>query len=126
MKKAIKVSGGTRVEVSPINTLNDLAEVAAKFAEIKQTDGAESVCDLAICVGDLSYSVMSGEDTAEQYAEEVADVLIATMVIAANRGITGDQISEAIRSRIAAQTGDVVANAITGMMSSRGMKPLTV
>jgi hypothetical protein len=52
MKKAIKVSGGTRVEVSPIHTLSDLAEVAAKFAEIKQTDGAESVCTLAICVGD--------------------------------------------------------------------------
>lgn len=117
----VTVTGGNTVSISDVNTIDELAAVTRKFARLIDAEAAPTICHLATCVGDLSASVLSQKGSDEDFAEEVADVLIATMVVAANRSLEGFQIREAIVCRLTQQSDDAVNSTVRKALEVVGL-----
>lgn len=117
----IRVAGGSVVSIDPIRSIADLAVISRKFGRIVEADPAGTAMKLTTCVGDLVASIQMGQDTNEDFAEEVADTLLAVFVVAANRGIGADEISVALRNRIGEQTNKAINESVQRMLAERGL-----
>lgn len=115
----IHAVGQTSVHIEPIATLDDLCVVTKKFAGIIDSSDFKSVVNLASATGELSRSVATGND--EQILGEVADALIATLVIAANFGFDSAEIGEALNARMSAQATREITASVKEMLMGRGM-----
>jgi phosphoribosyl-ATP pyrophosphohydrolase len=116
----INLNVGHNVTIHPIETLDELTTLAYKFKNLVQAEPTATVCKLATSVGDLSASVLMGGDTTDEFAEEVADVVIAAFVAAANYGVNNEELKEALRKRIEKQSNQGVKDAFNSMMERRG------
>lgn len=116
----IRVTGLSNVAVDPVATIDDLAVVTRKFGRIVQADMAGAALKLSTATGDLIASVQGG-DTREGFAEEVADVVIAAFVVAAERGLNTRDIKVALQERLRKQSSDAVADSVRKMLAERGL-----
>lgn len=116
----IRVTGLSNVAVDPVATIDDLAVVTRKFGRIVQADMAGAALKLTTATGDLIASVQGG-DTREGFAEEVADVVIAAFVVAAERGLDARDIKVALQERLRKQSSDAVADSVRKMLAERGL-----
>jgi len=119
----IRVAGASSVSVSvdPVATIDDLAIISRKFGRLVEADLPGASLKLTTCVGDLIASV-SEDFGREDFAEEVADVLIATFVVAAQRGLDSDDIIEALNARLRQQSSEAVSKFVQNMLAQRGFQ----
>lgn len=117
----IRVNGMSYVAVDPVATIDDLAVVTRKFGRIVQADMAGAALKLTTATGDLVASVQGG-DTREGFAEEVADVVIAAFVIAAERGLDARDLKLALQERLREQSSKAVTESVRNMLAERGLR----
>lgn len=117
----IRVVGASGVRIDPVATIEDLSIITGKFARVVEADDSGTVMRLVTAVGDLTASIQQQRDTTEEFADEVADVLIATFVAAGNYGLNGDDICEALNRRLTVQTSEAIATSVTNMLKERGL-----
>lgn len=120
----IRVSGAHRVSIDPINSIAELTVIAGKFARIVDAEPAATVCKLSTAVGDLSASVLNGSDTTDEFAEEVAGVMVAAAVAAHNYGVTAEQLCEALRRNIAHDASKAITEHMNAALTQRGMSSM--
>jgi len=113
----IKMTGVNSVIVDPIATIQDLAIIAAKFSRLVEADSTGAVAQLSIATGTLAYVVQNEE---ENVANQVADVLIAAMVVAATKGVNGDEVIDALQDRLTKKSGEAVNSVISDALAKRG------
>lgn len=113
----IKMTGVNSVIVDPISTIEDLAVIATKFAKLADADPTGSIAQLSIAVGDLANAVQTRAEDAD---DEVADVLIAAMVVATTMGVTGEGLVQALQHRLTRKSSEVVNAVIKDALASRG------
>lgn len=117
----IRVAGASSVSVDPVATIDDLAIISRKFGRLVEADLPGASLKLTTCVGDLIASV-SEDFGREDFAEEVADVLIATFVVATQRGLDSDDIIEALNARLRQQSSEAVSKSVQNMLAQRGFQ----
>lgn len=117
----IRVSGMSSVSVDPVATIDDLAAIARKFGRLVEADLPGAALKLTTATGDLMASI-SQDFGREDFAEEVADVLIATFVVAAARGLDADDIKSALNARLRTQSSEAVAKSVSSMLARRGFQ----
>lgn len=117
----IRVAGLSNVSVDPVVTIDDLAAVCRKFGRIVDADLPGAALKLTTATGGLIASVSQGDDR-EAFAEEVADVLIATFVVAAERGLDADDIKAALQARLREQSSKAVADCVRNTLAARGLQ----
>lgn len=117
----IRVAGLSNVSVDPVATIDDLAAVCRKFGRLVDADLPGAALKLTTATGDLIASVSQADDR-ESFAEEVADVLIATFVVAAERGLDADDIKAALQSRLREQSSKAVADCVRNTLAARGLQ----
>lgn len=115
----IRINANTGVSIDPIHSIHDLALVTAKFGKLVAADAPGSVMRLTTAVGDLTASVQDGGFGNFDMAEEVADVLIATMVVAASQGINGELLRQVIITRLGEQAQTVISTQFKAMLDQR-------
>lgn len=116
----IRVAGLSNVTVDPVATIDDLAVVTRKFGRIVQADLPGAALKLSTATGDLIASVLGG-DSREGFAEEVADVVIAAFVVAAERDLNASDLKLALRERLREQSSKAVADSVRNMLAERGL-----
>jgi len=104
----IRINANTGVVIDPIHSFNDLAVISGKFAKLVDADKPGSVMRLTTAVGDLTASVQDG-DTTIGMAEEVADVVIAAMVVAAQHNVCGELLRRVVMDRMGKQAQEVIS-----------------
>lgn len=117
----IRVAGMSSVSVDPVSSIDDLAAISRKFGRLVEADLPGASLKLTTCVGDLIASV-SEDFGREDFAEEVADVLIATFVVAAQRGLDADDIKDALNARLRQQSSEAVSKSVQAMLAQRGFQ----
>ena len=117
----IRVAGTSSVSVDPVATIDDLVIISRKFGRLVEADLPGASLKLTTCVGDLIASV-SEDFGREDFAEEVADVLIATFVVATQRGLDSDDIIEALKARLRQQSSEAVSKSVQNMLAQRGFQ----
>lgn len=115
----ICVTGMSAISVDPVATIDDLTVISGKLGHLVEADLPGAALKLDAATGDLIASV-SDDFSAEVFADEVADVLIATFVVATQRGLSADEIKGALNARLREQAGDAVAASIQNMLAARG------
>lgn len=118
----IQIETNTAVSVEEVETLDQLTAIAYKFKNLMKAGDAETLAHLMTNVGDLSASVQAANDSPEDFADEVADVIITTFVVAANYGLRSEDIKKAIVRRIAEQSSDAVGDMLNKILTDRGFK----
>lgn len=113
----IKMTGVSSVTVDPVADIQDLAVVTTKFAKLVDADSSGAIAQLSIAVGGLAQAVQASIEDAE---DEVADVLIATMVVATTMGVTGDDIVAALQRGLTRKSSEAVSAVIKGALAERG------
>lgn len=113
----IKMTSLNPVIVDPISTIEDLAVIATKFAKLADADPTGSIAQLSIAAGRLANAVQCGAEDAD---DDVADVLIAAMVVATTMGTTGEGLVEALQRRLTRQASEAVNSVIEGALRQRG------
>lgn len=117
----IRVDGASSVSVDPVATIDDLTAISRKFGRLVEADLPGASLKLTTCVGDLIASV-SEDFGREDFAEEVADVLIATFVVATQRGLDSDDIIAALNARLRQQSSEAVSKSVQAMLAQRGLQ----
>ena len=117
----IRVAGASSVSVDPVATIDDLTAISRKFGRLVEADLPGASLKLTTCVGDLIASV-SEDFGREDFAEEVADVLIATFVVATQRGLDSDDIIAALNARLRQQSSEAVSKSVQAMLAQRGFQ----
>lgn len=117
----IRVAGASSVSVDPVATIDDLTAISRKFGRLVEADLRRASLKLTTCVGDLIASV-SEDFGREDFAEEVADVLIATFVVATQRGLDSDDIIAALNARLRQQSSEAVSKSVQAMLAQRGFQ----
>ena len=120
MNMQIRVMGGSVTGVSSPVTLDEALQLSGRFGRIIQAEKAKSVATLTTAVGDLSASVINGDDH-NGYAHEVANVLLHTLIIAADVGVDMAEVREEMRNIISAGTNSAITNIIQAEMLNRGL-----
>lgn len=119
-KPSIVISAGTVISVDEAHTLEQLSQVSGRLATLLQDDEMVSLAKLMTATGDLSASVVDGADDQDEFADELADVVIHTMILAHNRGIEGPMLRHAIQRRMSDLASAGVGEIITDVMNDRG------
>lgn len=117
----IRVNGMSSVAVDPVVTIDDLAAITRKFGRLVNADLSGASLKLTTATGDLIASV-SENFGIDDFADEVADVLIATFVVAAQRGLDADDIKMALNGRLRQQSSEAVANCVRNTLAARGLQ----
>lgn len=117
----IRVTGLSSVAVDPVVTIDDLAAVCRKFGRLVEADLPGAALKLTTATGDLIASV-SKNFGIDDFADEVADVLIAVFVVAAQRGLDADDIKMALNGRLCQQSSEVVASCVRNTLAARGLQ----
>lgn len=117
----IRVDGASSVSVDTVATIDDLTTISRKFGRLVEADLPGASLKLTTCVGDLIASV-SEDFGREDFAEEVADVLIATFVVATQRGLDSDDIIAALNARLRQQSSEAVSKSVQAMLAQRGLQ----
>lgn len=117
----IRVTGMSAVSVDPVATIDDLTAISGKFGRLVEADLPGAALKLSTATGDLIASV-SNDFGVEDFAEEVADVLIATFVVATQRGLNADEIKGALNARLREQASEAVAASVQNMLAARGLQ----
>lgn len=117
----IRVTGLSNVAVDPVATIDDLAAITRKFGRLVDADMPGAALKLSTCTGDLIASVQNG-DSIEGFAEEVADVVIAAFVVAAERGLDAGDIKAALQVRLRQQSSEAVADCVRNTLAARGLQ----
>lgn len=117
----IRVNGMSSVAVDPIATIDELAAITRKFGRLVEADMPGAALKLSTCTGDLIASVQDG-DSIEGFSEEVADVVIAAFVVAAERGLDADDIKAALQVRLREQSSKAVAECVRNTLAARGLQ----
>jgi phosphoribosyl-ATP pyrophosphohydrolase len=117
----IRVAGMSSVSVDPVSTIDDLTAIARKFGRLVEADLPGAALKLTTATGDLIASV-SEDFGREDFAEEVADVLIAAFVVATQRGLDSDDIIDAVNGRLRQQSSEAVSKSVAAMLAQRGFQ----
>lgn len=117
----IRVNGLSSVAVDPIVSIDDLAVITRKFGRLVDADLSGAALKLTTATGDLIASVQDG-DSIEGFSEEVADVVIAAFVVAAERGLDAGDIKEALQARLREQSSKAVAECVRNTLAARGIQ----
>ncbi len=118
-QSGIAMSSSINATVSDVRTIDELAQVTSRFGKIAKADISGAVSNLAVQVGLLSANSLLGDDRSE-YVENIADVVITAMVLAALVGLDGEDVSAVIERRLAEQTTQVLRDAFTDLLADRG------
>lgn len=117
----IRVNGLSSVAVDPVVSIDDLAVITRKFGRLVDADLSGAALKLTTATGDLIASVQDG-DSIEGFSEEVADVVIAAFVVAAERGLDAGDIKAALQVRLRQQSSEAVANCVRNTLAARGLQ----
>lgn len=112
----IRINGVTGVRCDSLTTLEDLFVVSEKFAKITQADKYTAIANLSTAVGDLSASVVRGDEPGG-FAFEIANVLAALGVVAATVDTEFEYIYPQIGDVIADEVNKVVQDGVHAIMS---------
>jgi hypothetical protein len=115
----IRISGRTDVNVEQIQSFEGLMALTGNFARLQQADPIATALNLAVNAGDLIASAR-GDFGNEDLADEVADMVISSLVLATLRGLTTAEVLEALRRRFEAQATDAVGTLIQEAMVTAG------
>lgn len=115
----IAISGSIRANVGAINTLEELSNVAVKFAKIVKADRACSVIRLASFAGNVGDAFLQGERA--ELTDALAGSLLATFAVADQGGIDLQELTAALRNRLEQQITAFANVAVTELFSDRGM-----
>lgn len=120
LEPKIRVAGMSGVSVDPVATVGDLAIITRKLGRLTDTNLRFAALNLATCAGDVAASVRDS-DSPEGFADEIADTVIAAFVVAAEFGLDGAAIQDAIQNRLGAQSSQAVGKAFADTLSARGI-----
>lgn len=120
----INIEASTHISVGHVNTLDEMSVIAGKLNGISLDCRLTSLSKLSTAVGDLSASVVGGDDSEEEFADEVADVLIGTFTVAAHHSVDPVELRMALQRRLSSHANAGVKAAFNEMMADRGFGQL--
>lgn len=117
----IRVNGLSAVAVDPINSFEDALAISRRFARLVDADMPGVGLKLTTATGDLAASI-SNDCGREDFAEEVAEVLLCLMIAASMRGLSAADIKSAFVKSIGAKSSEAVAACVRNTLAARGIQ----